>query len=135
MNENYKYSGITEQIINAYYQVSNQLGYGLFEKVYERAMMIELPKRGLICERQKNIKVFYEGVEIGDYFADIVVDDCVILELKAVERIAPEHEVQLVNYLKSTEIEIGLLLNCGPKPEFRRNVFSNNYHHKNHNQS
>jgi GxxExxY protein len=128
MDGNYKHSEITGLIINAYYQVYNQLGYGFLEKVYEKAMMIELPRQGLRCERQKNIKVFYEGMEVGDYYADIVVENCVILELKAVEAIAPEHEVQLVNYLKSTEIEIGLLLNFGPKPGLMRKVFSNNYH-------
>ena len=127
MKENYKHSDITKKIINAYYQVYNQLGYGFLEKVYERAMMIELPKHGLKCERQKNIKVFYEEIEIGDYYADTVVEDCVIIELKAVETIAPEHEEQLVNYLKATEIEVGLLLNFGPTAQFKRKVFSNNY--------
>lgn len=127
MNENYKHTETTKKIINAYYNVYNQLGYGFFEKVYERAMMIELPKHGLNCERQKNVKVFYEGVEVGDYFADMIVEDCVIIELKAVEVIAPEHEVQLVNYLKATKIEVGLLFNFGPKPQFKRKVFSNSY--------
>ncbi len=130
MNENYKHSEITEKIIKAYYQVYNQLGYGFLEKIYERAMMIELPKHGLKCERQKNIKVFYHETEIGNYYADIIVEDCIIIELKAVETIAPEHEVQIVNYLKATEIEIGLLLNFGPKPQFRRRVFSNHNNHK-----
>ncbi len=134
MNENYKHSDITKKIINAYYAVYNQLGYGFLEKVYERAMMIELPKHGLTCERQKNIKVYYNEIEIGDYYADIIVEDCVIIELKAVGSIAPEHEVQLVNYLKATEIEVGLLLNFGPAPQFKRRVFTNNYP-KNHNQS
>jgi GxxExxY protein len=90
-------------------------------------MIIELIKLGLKCEQQKNVKVYYDGMEIGDYFADVVVEDRVILELKAVERIAPEHEVQLVNYLKATKIEIGLLLNFGPKAEIRRKIYSNNY--------
>lgn len=130
MNENYKHSNITKRIINAYYAVYNQLGYGFLEKVYERAMMIELPKHGLKCERQKNIKVYYNEIEIGDYYADIIVEDCIIIELKAVESIAPEHEVQLVNYLKATEIEVGLLLNFGQTPQFKRRVFSNNYHNQ-----
>lgn len=127
MNENYKHSEITKLIINAYCNVYNQLGCGFLERVYERAMMIELTKLRLKCEQQKNIKVFYEGIEIGDYYADIVVEDCVIVELKAVETIAPEHEVQLVNYLKATEIEVGLLLNFGSKAQFKRRVFSNSY--------
>jgi len=127
MNENYKHSELTDLIISAFYNVYNQLGYGFLEKVYERAMMIELPKQNLKCEQQKNIKVFYDEVEIGNYYADILIEDCVIIELKAVETIAPVHEVQLVNYLKATEIEVGLLLNFGPEPQIKRQIFSNNY--------
>jgi GxxExxY protein len=128
MNDNFKHSEITRRIIQAYYTVYNKLGHGFLEKVYERAMMIELPKYGLKCENQKNIKVFYDGMEIGDYYADIVVDNCVIIELKAVENIAPEHEVQLVNYLRAKDFEVGLLVNFGPEPQFKRRVFSNYYH-------
>lgn len=127
MYDNYKYSDITKLIISAYYQVYNKLGYGFLEKVYEKAMMIELHKLKLKCESQKSLKVFYDGIVIGDYYADLVVNDCVIVELKAVEAIAPEHEVQLVNYLKASEIEVGLLLNFGREPEFKRRVFSKNY--------
>lgn len=127
MNDNFKHSEITNRIINAYYKVYNQLGYGFLEKVYEKAMMIELHKHKLKCESQKSIKVFYEGIIIGDYYADIIVNNCVIVELKAVEAIAPEHEVQLVNYLKASEVEVGLLLNFGREPEFKRRVFSKNY--------
>jgi GxxExxY protein len=127
MYDNYKYSDITKLIISAYYQVYNKLGYGFLEKVYEKAMMIELHKLKLKCESQKSLKVFYDGIVIGDYYADLVVNDCVIVELKAVEAIAPEHEVQLVNYLKALEIEVGLLLNFGREPEFKRRVFSKNY--------
>ena len=90
-------------------------------------MMIKLPKHGLLCEQQKNIKVFYDGIEIGDYFADILVEDCVIVELKTVEKISPVHEVQLVNYLKATDIDVGLLLNFGPKPQIKRRIFSSDY--------
>ena len=131
MNINYKHSDITKKIIKAYYKVYNHLGYGFMEKVYERAMMIELPKYGLKCENQKNIKVYYNGIVVGNYYADILVENNVIVELKAVENIAPEHEVQLVNYLKATDIEVGLLLNFSTTPQFKRRVFSNN----NHNQS
>ncbi|WP_423126509.1 GxxExxY protein [Gaoshiqia sp. Z1-71] len=127
MEENYKHSELTGRIIKAYYQVYNELGHGFLEKVYEKAMMIELSKMGLKAEEQRNIKVFYRGTEVGDYYADIIVENCVILELKAVEVLAPEHEVQLVNYLKATEIEVGLLLNFGPEPEFKRRVFSKDY--------
>lgn len=127
MYDNYKYSDITKLIISAYYQVYNKLGYGFLEKVYEKAMRIKLHKLKLKCESQKSLKVFYDGIVIGDYYADLVVKDCVIVELKAVEAIAPEHEVQLINYLKASEIEVGLLLNFGREPEFKRRVFSKNY--------
>jgi GxxExxY protein len=130
MSDNFKYSETTSLIIRAFYNVYNQLGYGFLEKVYERAMMLELPKHGLIVECQKNIKVFYDGIEVGDYYADIMVNNKIIVELKAVENLAPEHEVQLVNYLKATEMEVGLLLNFGHEPQFKRRVFSNSYHLK-----
>ncbi|MFW5773863.1 MAG: GxxExxY protein [Tangfeifania sp.] len=127
MYDNYKYSDITKLIISAYYQVYNKLGYGFLEKVYEKAMMIELHKLKLKCESQKSLTVDYDGIVIGNYYADLVVNDCIIVELKSVEAISPEHEVQLVNYLKASEIEVGLLLNFGREPEFKRRVFSKNY--------
>jgi GxxExxY protein len=102
---------ITDKIIHAFYTVNNNLGYGFLERVYENAMMIELKQLDCKVIKQKNIKVFYKGEEIGEYFADLIVDDCVIVELKAIEKISKEHEAQLINYLKSTRIEVGLLLN------------------------
>jgi GxxExxY protein len=126
-----KLKGTTEIIIKAFYEVYNELGFGFLEKVYQKALLMELQHLGLSCESQKKIKVFYKGVEIGEYFPDIIVDDSVVLELKAMESIAPEHEYQLINYLKSTEIEIGLLLNFGKRPEFRRKVFANERKRKN----
>ena len=117
---------LTEKIINAFYKVNNALGFGFLEKVYENAMLIELKKMGLNVKQQKNIKVFYNDNEVGDYFADLIVNDLVIIELKAAESLCIEHEVQLINYLRATEIEVGLLLNFGKKAEFRRKVFSNN---------
>ena len=124
-SENYKHSDITEKIIKAYYKVYNTLGYGFLEKGYENAVFIELRAMGLFVEKQKQIKVYYEGKEVGEYFADLIVADCVIVELKAAESLCEEHEFQLINYLKATEIEVGLLLNFGKKPEFKRKVFSN----------
>ena len=115
---------ITDQILKAYYKVYNHLGYGFLEKVYENALGIELQKAGLFCERQKPIKVFYDEKVVGNYFADLVVNDRVIIELKAAIGICEEHECQLINYLKATEIEVGLLLNFGKKPDFKRKVFS-----------
>lgn len=133
MNDNYKYSDLTGQIIKAFYNVYNYLGYGFLEKVYENAMIIELQKMGLHCQKQKPIKVHYYDKEIGDYFADIVVEDKVILELKAAECLMEEHEYQLINYLKATDVEVGLLLNFGKEPEFKRKVLTAEY--KNHNKS
>jgi len=124
---NYLHSEITDLIIKAYYNVYNKLGFGFLEKVYENAMMIELQRLNLKCDKQKPITVNYDGFNIGEYFADIIVNDCVIIELKAAEELAPEHEAQLVNYLKATEIEVGLLLNFGKEPRFKRRVLTNEY--------
>ena len=132
MNKNYLHSDITAIIIKAYYNVFNKLGYGFLEKVYENSMMIELKKLGLNCMKQVPIKVHYDDEVVGDYFADIIVDDVIIIELKAAKSLCEENEIQLVNYLKSTEIEVGLLLNFGKKTEFRRKVFSNEYKIFNH---
>ena len=133
MNTNYKHSEITDKIIRAYYTVYNKLGYGFLEKVYENAMMIELPKFGFDCKSRFPIKVYYDDKPIGDYFADIIVNDAVIVELKAAESLCEEHENQLINYLKATNIEVGLLLNFGNEPQFKRKVFSSEF--KNHNKS
>ncbi|HOK52102.1 MAG TPA: GxxExxY protein [Bacteroidales bacterium] len=119
------YKELTNKIINCFYTVYNTLGYGFLEKVYENAMMIELRKQGIYAEKQKPIKVFYTDELVGEYFADIVVEDVIIVELKAAEFIIEEHELQLINYLKATEKEIGLLLNFGKKPEFKRKIFTN----------
>ena len=125
--DNYKHSEITEKIIKAYYNVYNKLGFGFLEKVYENSMMIELKKFGLNCAKQFPIKVIYDSEQVGEYFADILVENSVIIELKAAEILHPDHEAQLVNYLKATEIEVGILLNFGKKPEFKRKVFSKEY--------
>jgi GxxExxY protein len=124
--ENYKYSDLTEKIISSFYKVYNTLGYGFLEKVYLNALFIELQSQGLKVERQKQIKVYYSNQQVGEYFADLAVNDCVIVELKACETLCEEHGFQLINYLKATEIEVGLLLNFGRKPEVSRKVFSNN---------
>lgn len=116
---------LTNKIIKAYYQVYNTLGYGFLEKVYENAMYLELHKQGLNCKRQERIKVYYEGEQVGDYFADIIVENKVIIELKAAENLCYEHESQLINYLKATNIEIGLLFNFGKEAQFKRKIFTN----------
>ncbi|MCP4442486.1 MAG: GxxExxY protein [Aureispira sp.] len=118
-------AAITKEIISAFYKVYNALGYGFLEKVYENALMIELQKRKLSCVQQQSIVVHYEGEKVGQYYADICVENKVILELKAAEALREEHEYQLINYLKATDIEVGLLLNFGKKPQFARKIFSN----------
>ncbi len=120
------HSEITEKIIKGYYQVYNTLGYGFLEQVYEKAMFLELGKMGFYVERQKKIKVYYDGNQVGLYFADLIVNNCVIIEIKAAEALHQQHEYQLINYLKATEIEVGLLFNFGKNPEFRRKIFTNN---------
>ena len=127
MKENLKHSEITGLILKAFYKVYNTLGYGFLEKVYENAMLIELRRLGLSCSNQLPVKVYYEGFLVGDYIADIIVETKVIVELKAIERLAPVHDTILVNYLKGTEIEVGLLLNFGPKPEVKRRVLTKEY--------
>jgi GxxExxY protein len=119
------HENITKKIIEAYYKVFNSLGYGFLEKVYENALKIELKRLNLKVDQQKNIKVYYDEFEVGDYFADLIIEDLVIVELKAAESLCEEHEMQLINYLKATNLEVGLLLNFGKKPEFKRKVFSN----------
>jgi GxxExxY protein len=117
---------ITDRIIACFYKVYTNLGYGFLEKVYENAMLIELNKNGLKAISQYPIKVNYDGVSVGEYFADIIVEDKVIIELKASANLVPENILQLQNYLKATNIEVGLLLNFGKKPEIRRKTFHNN---------
>lgn len=101
------------------------LGFGFLESVYEKALMIKLMEQGLREETQKSIVVYFEEMVVGTFKADLIVEDCVIIELKAVEITHPKHEVQLVNYLRSTEIEVGLLINFGKQLEIKRKVFSN----------
>ncbi len=116
---------LTDQILKAFYDVYNELGYGFLEKVYQNALYIELKSRGFDVVPHKKVKVFYKEHEVGEYFPDLIVNGLIILELKAAECIVEEHEWQLLNYLRSTSIEVGLLLNFGKKPEFRRKVFDN----------
>lgn len=121
----YKHSDVTEQIIGAFYAVYSTLGYGFLEDVYVKALVIELKRRGLIPNTEQPIEVYYADQLIGKYYADNVVNDLVIVELKAVKVLVAEHEAQLLNYLKATPYEVGLLLNFGPKPETKRRSFDN----------
>lgn len=119
-----KHVEIIEKVINAFYKVYNTLGYGFLEKVYENALLIELRSMGMIVEQQRRVKVFYKGLVVGDYYADLFLEEKVIIELKAYEKINEQNEFQLINYLKATGIEVGLLMNFGKKPEFKRKVYS-----------
>ncbi|MDX2048153.1 MAG: GxxExxY protein [Chitinophagaceae bacterium] len=119
------HKNLTEAIIKTFYDVYNTLGYGFLEKVYQNSMYYELKARGLNVEAQKPIKVYYKSQLVGEYYADLVINDLVIAELKAAEMIVEEFEWQLLNYLRATDKEVGLLLNFGKKPEFRRKVFEN----------
>ncbi|MCL9770994.1 GxxExxY protein [Flavobacterium sp. HXWNR69] len=116
---------LTGSILKLFYEVYNELGYGFLEKVYQNALYNELKNNGFEVESQKQIKVYYKNIEVGEYYADLIVNDKVILELKDTEAITEAHEFQLLNYLKSTNIEVSLLLNFGKKPEFCRKVFQN----------
>ena len=113
------------KIVGAAIRVRKTLGYGFLEKVYEKALKYELEKAGLHVERQKPINVYYETELVGEYFADLLVENKVIIELKAADTICEEHENQLINYLKATDIEVGLLVNFGKRPEIKRKIFSN----------
>jgi len=121
----FKYKEITDVILKSFYEVYNELGDGFLESVYENALYIVLTGDGLCVERQKDIGVFFRGKVIGDFKADLIVNEKVILELKAVRTLNPAHEAQLINYLKATNIEVGLLLNFGKKPEFKRFIYDN----------
>ena len=123
--QDFKYKELTEKIIGAFYQVYNTLGYGFLEKVYENALLIELKKIGLKSIPQSPIKVVYDKQIIGEYLADIIIEDKVIVETKAAKNLLEEHEAQLLNYLKATKLEVGLLFNFGPQAEFRRKAFEN----------
>lgn len=118
----YQYEQLTKQIINAAYTVHNTLGYGFLEKIYHNSLLVELKKRDLKVETQKPITVFYSGQAVGDYFIDLVVDGKVIVEVKSVDNYNNLFEAQLLNYLKATELKVGLILNFGPSVQVKRMV-------------
>jgi GxxExxY protein len=117
-----KHEDLTGKIIEAAYKVHNTLGFGFLENVYQNALMVELEKTELKAEKEKTVQVNYDGFLVGDYKADIVVEDKVILELKAVKDLHSTHEAQLVNYLKATDMEVGLLINFGKSVEVKRKI-------------
>ena len=120
-----RHSDITEKIIKAAYAVHNTLGFGFLEKVYQNALAIEIRKAWMNVQQEHPIVVYYENIIVGEYFADLVVDEKIILELKAVKELSPAHETQLVNYLKATGMEVGLLINFGHSVKVKRKILTN----------
>ena len=120
-----KHRELTETIIGVFYEVYNELGHGFLESVYERAFEVALTSKGFNVLRQIEIPVWFRGQKVGDFTADVLVDKRVLLELKAARTLDSSHEAQLLNYLRATEIEVGILFNFGIKPEFRRLAFDN----------
>lgn len=125
--DNYLHSELTEQIIGEAFTVYNSLGSGFLEKVYCRALSKKLSEKGMDIKYEFPIKVYFEGEIVGDYVCDMLVNNKVIVELKAVEALAKIHEVQLVNYLKATRMEVGLLINFGEKIEIKRKVLTRDH--------
>lgn len=124
---------LTDKIIQVFLKVYRELGYGFLEKVYHNAMLIELGFQGFNCQSQQKINVFYQGREIGEYYSDIIVNSLIILELKASEVLVEANENQLINYLRATQFEVGLLFNFGKNPEIRRKIFTNDRKNFSHN--
>lgn len=124
-NDKLLHKDLTDSIIGMYYNVYNELGYGFLESVYHNAMIIALRKAGHKVESQKRIVVYFEKQAVGEYYADMMVDGLVILEFKTAVTLSQEHEYQLINYLRATNVEVGLLLNFGRRAEFKRKLFTN----------
>ena len=122
-NTEYKHSELTEKIIAAAYAVHEELGFGFVEKVYKNALLIELTDSAFNCSSEVPLRAFYREQVVGEFFADIVVDNKVVVETKAVSKIDPAHEVQLVNYLKASGLSVGLLINFGTSVEIKKKVF------------
>lgn len=120
-----KYYHLTKKVIGVYYDVYNELGNGFLESVYEQSLSLALKQAGLRVRRQVGIPVWFRKHQVGRFEADLIIEDLVIVELKAVKRIVKAHRSQLLNYLRATEMEVGLLFNFGPKPEFERFAFDN----------
>jgi GxxExxY protein len=123
--EKYKHQELTEVIIGAFYEVYNELGYGFLESVYQEAMLIVLREKGMTVEAQRPLPVWFRGGKIGDFRPDLIVGNLVVAELKAARALEPFHEAQLLNYLRASDIEVGLLLNFGPVAKIKRMVFAN----------
>ena len=120
-----KHSECTDRIIGVFYDVYNELGYGFLESTYAAAMLIAVQESGLAAAREVPVPVWFRGTQVGQYFADMVVENKVLLELKAARHLESAHEAQLLHYLRATQIEVGMLLNFGVRPQFRRLLFDN----------
>lgn len=121
-----KHKDVTDKVLRCFFDVYNELGSGFLESVYERALCHALAEAGVSTAPQQELTVHFRGISVGSFRADLVVDGKVIVELKAVQSLEPIHEAQLINYLKATDCEVGLLLNFGQKPQFKRLTLSNN---------
>jgi GxxExxY protein len=120
-----KHSEATDKIIGIFYDVYNELGHGSLESTYAQALVVALEESGLSTAREVPVPVWFHGKKVGQYYADLVVDGIVLIELKAARTLESAHEAQLLHYLRATEIEVGLLLNFGLRPQFRRLLFDN----------
>jgi GxxExxY protein len=120
-----KYADLTERLIGIFFSIHNELGHGFLESVYEQAFSVVLAENKIFFERQKAIPVWFHGQQVGEFRADLIVDGKVLVELKTGRDIEPAWEKQLLNYLRATEIEVGLLFNFGPKAQFKRYAFEN----------
>ena len=120
MNADFKYAVLTQKIIGVFYEVYNELGTGFLESVYQKSLALALESAGLQTNSRIDIPVWFRGHQVGQFEADMIVENCVLLELKATRALDSTHQAQLLNYLRATDIEVGLLLNFGPKPEFKR---------------
>ena len=124
-NSGFKHGEITQKVIGIFFDVYNELGYGFLESVYEKSLEFALISNGLRACRKIEIPVNFRGHNVGDFEADMLVENCVLLELKSCRALDSAHEAQLLNYLRATDIEVGLLLNFGLRPEFKRFLFDN----------
>jgi GxxExxY protein len=129
IDSNYKHSELTNLIIAVFYDVYNELGFGFLESVYRNSLRLALLEKGLSVEQEVPVAVWFRGKNVGDFRADLVVNGTILLELKTAEQIVAAHESQVLNYLRSTALELGLILNFGPKPQIRRLLLDNSRKH------
>ena len=125
VDSSYKHSELTDTVIGVFYEVYDELGSGFLESVYRKALKLSLEEKGLKVEAEVPVPVFFRGINVGDFRADLVVNRLILLELKTAEKIVIPHEAQLLNYLRATTLELGLILNFGPRPQVRRLLFDN----------